>query len=124
MLEGECCEGQKQEGVKSFPVKEIDKSIKYFVDPRVNRLGWRLLVPAGQKVEIELGKDIGYKRLRYSLGVAEGVNELPSGNCFPLESNGDYMHGISFHKGCYIGQELTARTHHTGVVRKRIMPIR
>ena len=33
------------------------------------------------------------------------------------------MHGVSFHKGCYIGQELTARTHHTGVVRKRLMPL-
>ena len=33
------------------------------------------------------------------------------------------MHGVDFHKGCYIGQELTARTHYTGVVRKRILPI-
>ncbi|KAG0410195.1 hypothetical protein HPB47_012686 [Ixodes persulcatus] len=33
------------------------------------------------------------------------------------------MSGVSFHKGCYIGQELTARTHHTGVVQKRIMPV-
>ena len=30
---------------------------------------------------------------------------------------------VSFHKGCYLGQELTARTHHTGVVRKRVVPI-
>ena len=30
---------------------------------------------------------------------------------------------VSFNKGCYLGQELTARTHHTGVVRKRVMPI-
>ena len=36
----------------------------------------------------------------------------------------DHTSGISFHKGCYLGQELTARTFHTGVTRKRIVPIR
>ena len=36
----------------------------------------------------------------------------------------DLMGGIDFRKGCYIGQELTARTYHTGVIRKRIMPVR
>jgi hypothetical protein len=35
----------------------------------------------------------------------------------------DIMHGIDFHKGCYVGQELTIRTRHTGVVRKRILPV-
>ena len=33
------------------------------------------------------------------------------------------MGGIDFRKGCYVGQELTIRTHHTGVVRKRILPV-
>ena len=41
-----------------------------------------------------------------------------------MEYNLDYLHGVNFHKGCYIGQELTARTHHTGVIRKRILPLR
>ena len=35
----------------------------------------------------------------------------------------DHLSGISFHKGCYLGQELTARTFHTGVTRKRVVPI-
>ena len=34
------------------------------------------------------------------------------------------MSGVSFHKGCYLGQELTARTFHTGVTRKRIVPVK
>jgi folate-binding protein YgfZ len=55
--------------------------------------------------------------------VAEGTEELPPGECLPLEINSDLLKGVSFNKGCYIGQELTARTYHTGVVRKRIMPL-
>ena len=50
-----------------------------------------------------------YDTLRLRLGVAEGPQEMPEGKCFPLEYNVDYLHGVSFHKGCYIGQELTAR---------------
>nr|CAD7577836.1 unnamed protein product [Timema californicum] len=102
-------------------------------DPRLSLLGIRLLYAANKSEtdiiteldeEVQLPKDEAqYKILRYKLGVGEGVIEIPTGNCFPLEANCDYLHGVSFHKGCYIGQELTARTHHTGVVRKRLMPL-
>lgn len=108
-------------------IKEIDgQNILIFKDPRLGALGSRILTPVGFEKIPELFEGVkgpSYKWLRYNLGVGEGVNELPSGNCFPLEANCDYLHGVSFHKGCYIGQELTARTHHTGVIRKRLMPL-
>lgn len=108
--------------------------INIFNDPRLIELGSRILAKpnlaateiagmVGPDITISADEDI-YKYLRYKLGVSEGVEDLPPGACFPLEVNCDYLHGVSFHKGCYIGQETTARIYHTGVVRKRIMPIK
>lgn len=42
----------------------------------------------------------------------------------PLEANLDHLKAIDFEKGCYLGQELTIRTKHRGVVRKRVLPVR
>lgn len=49
---------------------------------------------------------------------------MPVGKTFPLESNMHQMGGISFDKGCYLGQELVTRTYHTGQIRKRILTLR
>lgn len=74
--------------------------------------------------DVTLADLIEYEAYRYSQGISEGPLDHPQDSSFPLECNGDIMSGISFFKGCYIGQELTARTYHTGVVRKRIMPLK
>ncbi|EPY51379.1 iron-sulfur cluster biogenesis protein [Schizosaccharomyces cryophilus OY26] len=63
-----------------------------------------------------------YMAFRYRHGIAEGSMEIAPGSAFPMESNLDWMKGIDFYKGCYLGQELTVRTYHTGVTRKRILP--
>ncbi len=116
---------------ENLPLKLDSKIIHHFGDPRLPELGWRIFGPSDWTPTISnnTGKIVQedeerYKDLRYTLGVGEGVVEIPFGKSFPLEVNGDFLHGISFHKGCYLGQELTARTHHTGVVRKRLMPFR
>ncbi|KAL1513610.1 hypothetical protein ABEB36_003001 [Hypothenemus hampei] len=106
-------------------------AIYIFKDPRVAQLGFRIIETVeGNVNDMSSLIDFHYNdsaddyvKLRYSLGIGEGTNDLNIGTSFPLECNCDYLHGISFHKGCYIGQELTARTHHTGVVRKRLMPL-
>ncbi|KMU74091.1 glycine cleavage T-protein [Coccidioides immitis RMSCC 3703] len=56
-------------------------------------------------------------------GIPEGQDELGRESALPMDSNMDIMGGIDFHKGCYLGQELTIRTHHRGVVRKRVLPV-
>ncbi|XP_001651016.2 putative transferase CAF17, mitochondrial [Aedes aegypti] len=103
-----------------------------FKDARLPELGYRLLTNSSTVLndlkthfsdEIDSPQNGSFVQHRYSLGIGEGVINLPPGKCFPLENNCDYLHGVSFHKGCYIGQELTARTYHTGVIRKRLMPL-
>ena len=56
-------------------------------------------------------------------GVPEGPEEIIEGSALPAESNLDVMSGIDFTKGCYVGQELTSRTYHTGIIRKRLLPL-
>ncbi|KAK7072809.1 Iron-sulfur clusters incorporation protein [Halocaridina rubra] len=119
------------------PKSESEVSIKLNVkhesdmlvtrDSRLRYLGHRVIASVNADMKdvlpsIEASKGL-FKDLRYKLGVSEGMEEIPYTKAFPLEANCDYLHGVSFHKGCYIGQELTARTFHTGVVRKRYMPL-
>ena len=61
-----------------------------------------------------------YDLFRLMIGICESSREL--GNQFPLNMHLHYLNGVSFEKGCYIGQELTQRTFHTGVIRKVALP--
>ncbi|KAL3881478.1 hypothetical protein ACJMK2_027917 [Sinanodonta woodiana] len=95
-------------------------------DPRVSSFGRRIILHSDQshnKNYIIEPSETSYHERRYEWGIPEGTTDLPPGNCTPLESNLVFMNGVSFDKGCYLGQELTARTHHTGVIRKRLMPV-
>jgi hypothetical protein len=101
-----------------------------FVDPRLAELGARTLLPrAGAEGMLErLGFTAArpgtHRRLRLSLGVPEGSLELLPEKSILLESGFEELGGIDWQKGCYMGQELTARTKYRGLVRKRLLPVR
>jgi folate-binding protein YgfZ len=94
-------------------------------DARAPGMGRRVVLPGGKKPEedVEESSEESYRVRRYLRGVPEGQDELIREAALPQESNIDLMGGIDYRKGCYVGQELTIRTHHTGVVRKRVLPI-
>ncbi len=105
---------------------QIDKTVITMLnDPRAPSLR-RLLAPANNH-EITAGAEPldteAYRMERYKLGIPEGPHEITRESALPMECNLDLSRGIDFKKGCYVGQELTIRTKHTGVVRKRILPV-
>lgn len=100
------------------------------IDPRTNLLGVRVITTKDVNLLTLLPQDSfkfiqgnSYRTYRYKLGIGEGVIDHPPGNCLPFDTNVDFMNGVSFSKGCYIGQELTARMQFTLNIRKRLMPI-
>nr|POF13963.1 putative transferase caf17, mitochondrial [Quercus suber] len=97
------------------------------VDSRASGMGQRMLLSSSSASalvsEVQQAPSSAYTIRRYVRGVAEGQREIPRDDCLPMNYNFDIMGGIDFTKGCYIGQELTIRTHHTGVVRRRILPV-
>jgi len=97
-------------------------------DPRLAALGARVLVaPAALPELAGLGFTTAapedYDRWRLSLGVPDGSRDIEIEKGFLLESNFEELNGVDFGKGCYVGQELTARTKYRGVVRKRLMRV-
>jgi folate-binding protein YgfZ len=100
-----------------------------FVDPRLAALGVRCVLP---RVDIrgalegaglaETGFP-AYDRLRLELGIPDGGRDLVPEKSILLEAGFDELNGVDWQKGCYIGQELTARTKYRGLIKKRLMPV-
>jgi len=100
-----------------------------FVDPRLAALGARAILPRerarallGDAGIAEAGFD-SYDRLRLSLGIPDGSRDLVLEKSILLEAGFDELNGVDWQKGCYIGQELTARTKYRGLVKRRLMPV-
>lgn len=83
-------------------------------DPRLPALGRRWVAPADEPAN-------GWREHRLALGVPEGIEELGSDKNLWLECNADLLHGVSFTKGCYVGQENTARMNWRNKVNRRLV---
>ena len=89
---------------------ELETDVAAFIDPRTTQMGVRVLC-VEESLEIDdpvikrLENSEEYDLIRQMLGIPEGSSEL--GNQFPLNMHLHYLNGVSFDKGCYIGQELT-----------------
>lgn len=98
-----------------------------FADPRLPALGARLFLPAEGIPALEeaglVRRDAAdYDGLRLSLGVPDGSGELIPEKSIPLENRMDALNAISWDKGCYMGQELTARTKYRALIKKKLFP--
>lgn len=98
-------------------------------DPRTDRLGWRMVLPPdmAEKAAAVAGATLvavdEYEALRISLRVPRGGVDFPYGGAFPHEANMDLIGGVSFAKGCYVGQEVVSRMEHRGTARTRILRV-
>ncbi len=88
-------------------------------DPRLVTLGRRAIGPAGTAA----GADAAYRAHRLAQGVTEGVAELGDGTLLWLECNAAELAGVSFGKGCYVGQENTARMNWRQKVNRRLVVV-
>jgi folate-binding protein YgfZ len=96
-----------------------------FADPRSEKLGWRILIPAelAPKAASLIGADLVecalYDINRIACGAPRGGIDFMYGDAFPHETNMDRLRGVDFDKGCYVGQEVVSRMQHRGTARTR-----
>jgi folate-binding protein YgfZ len=89
-------------------------------DPRLDEAGWRLLSPTPLPTT---ALEADWLRHRLALGLPDGSRDLESDKTVLLEAGFDELHGVSWTKGCYMGQELTARTKYRGLLKRRLVPV-
>ena len=90
-------------------------------DPRAPAHLWRGAAPAEAVAKLPAVGPYVAERVR--LGIAEAPDDYALGDIFPHEANYDLADGVSFTKGCFIGQEVVSRMQNKSVVRKRVVRV-
>lgn len=96
-----------------------------YADPRSDGVGWRVIAPRSKVASLagEIVLSEIYDERRVTLGIAEGGLDYALGDTFPHEANYDRLNGVSFTKGCFVGQEVVSRMQNRTLVRKRVAMI-
>ncbi|MBR0650655.1 folate-binding protein YgfZ [Roseomonas terrae] len=89
-------------------------------DPRLEGAGWRVLAAAPLATD---ATEADYDRHRLALGLPDGSRDMEGEKSVLLEGGFDELNGVSWSKGCYMGQELTARTRYRGLLKRRLVPV-
>lgn len=94
-----------------------------YEDPRLPALGQRAIADAAGIDGLVDAEPETYHARRIALGIPAGGRDFPYGDTFPHEALLDQLGGVSFKKGCYIGQEVVSRMQHRGTARTRVVPV-
>jgi folate-binding protein YgfZ len=101
-------------------VPEVPAGAVAAPDPRLAEAGWRVLAP----VVLDAPASVeDWDAHRLALGLPEGSRDLETDKTVLLEAGFDELSGVSWTKGCYMGQELTARTKYRGLIKRRLVPV-
>jgi len=92
------------------------------IDPRNPDLGTHILAD-GDKIIVSVDRIDIWHATRIGAGIPEGAIDLTPERALMLEAGLDQLGAVDFEKGCYVGQEVTARTHYRGLVKRRLVPI-
>lgn len=90
-------------------------------DPRLPQAGWRALLPSPDPAAD--ADFAAWDRHRLALGLPDGSRDMAAEQSVLLEAGFDELAGVSWSKGCYMGQELTARTKYRGLLKRRLVPV-
>ena len=99
---------------------EVQAGVVAAPDPRLPEAGWRIVAPAGMTSNATAAE---WDAHRLALGLPDGSRDLEADKTVLLEAGFDELAGVSWSKGCYMGQELTARTKYRGLIKRRLMPV-
>lgn len=109
--------------------KEGAAKVFSFIDPRTPRMFARSIIDKENHYQsfeakgFSKGEFKEYEELRIKTGVPDGEKDLTPDKSFPLQYKMDEFLAIDFKKGCYVGQEVTARSKHRGVIRKSLFTV-